>query len=30
METIMSSVRIMRDDSEQFYLAQKNYEPEEV
>ncbi len=28
METIMSSVRIMRDDSAQFYLAQKNYEPE--
>ena len=28
METIMSSVRSMRDDNAQFYLAQKNYEPE--
>ncbi|MGB5935797.1 MAG: betaine/proline/choline family ABC transporter ATP-binding protein, partial [Ornithinimicrobium sp.] len=30
METIMSSVRIMRDDNAQFYLAQKNYEPEDA
>ncbi|CAN5582425.1 betaine/proline/choline family ABC transporter ATP-binding protein [soil metagenome] len=30
METLMSSVRIMRDDSAQFYLAQKNYDAEEA